>query len=85
MAVLSQGDHNFIYAYDGVYAPEYNLWGWFNNDKCKTLISKPKIFVVQTYEGYQLYDYCAMEMPLQKDFVIAQCVGYGKKIFGLGR
>lgn len=81
MAVLSQGNHYMMHAKDGVYEPDYDLWGQFTDDKCKTLINKPKIFVIQTYENYKPHDYCAMAIPLKPDFLIAQCLADGKKLF----
>lgn len=84
IAVLSKGYENFIYAKDGVYTHEYNLWRRFANEKCETLNAKPKIFIIQTYEGYKHHDYSEVARYVKPDFLIVQWITYGKQIFSLG-
>ena len=50
VAVLSHGDKGEISAKDEDYA-ESDLWTPFLADKCKSLVGKPKIFVIQACRG----------------------------------
>jgi caspase-like apoptosis-related cysteine protease len=51
MVILSHGDKGIIYAKDGVYKPEDKLWERFTDDKCPTLVGKPKLFFIQACQG----------------------------------
>ena len=53
VAVLTHGEHGFLYAFDQFYKPE-RLWSHFSADKCKTLAGKPKMFFIQACRGEQL-------------------------------
>jgi len=81
MAVLSHGEQGIIYAKDGAYKPEDNLWGRFTGDKCVTLASKPKLFFIQACQGdrldggvqlrTQVDGSSTFKIPIYADFLIA--------------
>lgn len=47
---LSHGEGNHIYAYDAKIELQ-TLTGLFRGDKCKSLVGKPKIFIIQACRG----------------------------------
>ncbi|XP_006767994.1 PREDICTED: caspase-6 [Myotis davidii] len=49
---LSHGEGNHIYAYDAKIEIQ-TLTGLFKGDKCKSLVGKPKIFIIQACRGNQ--------------------------------
>ncbi|MBZ3886009.1 Caspase-6 [Sciurus carolinensis] len=49
---LSHGEGNHIYAYDAKIDIQM-LAGLFKGDKCKSLVGKPKIFIIQACRGNQ--------------------------------
>lgn len=51
MCVLTHGELNYLYARDGKY-PVRHLIEAFDNDRCKTLDHKPKVFIIQAPGGY---------------------------------
>ena len=46
VCVLTRGEFNYLYARDGKYPVRYLIEA-FDNDRCKTLDSKPKVFFIQ--------------------------------------
>lgn len=46
LAFLSHGEDDHIFAYDGKISIQ-EITSLFKGDKCKSLVGKPKIFVVQ--------------------------------------
>ncbi|VVC43316.1 Hypothetical protein CINCED_3A009040 [Cinara cedri] len=82
MAVLSHGEQGIIYAKDGPYKPEDQLWGRFTGDKCLSLANKPKLFFIQACQGDRLDKGITMrtqvdgggssfKIPIHADFLIA--------------
>lgn len=54
VAVLSHGDDGeIIYAHDCPYQIS-SLWTQFTGDRCRTLVGKPKIFIIQACRGNEL-------------------------------
>ncbi|XP_034044421.1 caspase-6-like isoform X2 [Thalassophryne amazonica] len=47
---LSHGDSDHVYVYDGKISVEH-IMSLFKGDKCKTLVGKPKIFILQACRG----------------------------------
>lgn len=94
IAVLSHGEQGIIYAKDGAYKPEDQLWGRFTGDKCLTLASKPKLFFIQACQGDRLDGGVLMrtqvdggsssfKIPIYADFLIAYSTIPGKKLYTL--
>lgn len=94
IAVLSHGEQGIIYAKDGAYKPEDQLWGRFTGDKCLTLASKPKLFFIQACQGDRLDGGVHMrtqvdggsssfKIPIYADFLIAYSTIPGKKLYTL--
>jgi len=91
MGVLSHGYQDHIYAKDGAYKAEDNLWGRFTGDKCVTLASKPKLFFIQACQGDRLdggvrlktqVDCSSFKIPIYADFLIAHSTFPGKTSLG---
>lgn len=90
IVVLSYNDRGFIYAKDGIYRPDDNLWGRFDDDKCITLVGKPKLFFIQacsisdavSFEWKRdqgiPYD-LSFTTPIREDFLIVFSKIPGKK------
>lgn len=79
VAVLSHGDDGeIIYAYDSPYQIS-NLWKPFTGELCRTLVGKPKIFIVQACRGNDLDPGVKVEkdgvarfsIPTHADFLFA--------------
>lgn len=92
MAVLSHGEQGIIYAKDGAYKPEDNLWGRFTGDKCVSLAGKPKLFFIQACQGDRLDTGvhlrtqvdgggASFKIPNHADFLIAYSTIPGKNNF----
>lgn len=52
LAFLSHGEDDHVYSYDGKISIQ-RITSMFKGDKCKTLVGKPKIFIVQACRGDQ--------------------------------
>ncbi|XP_038134500.1 caspase-6-like isoform X1 [Cyprinodon tularosa] len=52
LAFLSHGEDDHVYSYDGKISIQH-ITSMFRGDKCKTLVGKPKVFIVQACRGDQ--------------------------------
>lgn len=53
IAILSHGEHGYIYARDCHYKFD-SIWNSFTANTCPTLAGKPKLFFIQACQGEQL-------------------------------
>lgn len=80
IAVLSYGEKGIIYARNGSYRPECNLWSRFTDDTCATLINKPKLFFIQACQVESDGSSFIQHIPhLSPDVLMAYSVIPGKK------
>ncbi|EAT33368.1 AAEL014348-PB [Aedes aegypti] len=79
VAVLSHGDEGeVIYAHDCPYQIS-SIWTQFTGDRCRTLVGKPKIFIIQACRGNDLDSGVKVEkdgvarysIPTNADFLFA--------------
>uniref|UniRef100_A0A3P9N1K6 Caspase-6 n=1 Tax=Poecilia reticulata TaxID=8081 RepID=A0A3P9N1K6_POERE len=52
LAFLSHGENDHVYAYDGKISIQ-DITAMFRGNKCRSLVGKPKIFIVQACRGEQ--------------------------------
>lgn len=57
MVFLSHGENDHIYTYDDKISVQ-DITSQFKGDKCKSLVGKPKIFIIQV-SGVPLKSTCA--------------------------
>lgn len=53
VAILSHGEHGYLYAKDTQYKLD-NIWHYFTANFCPTLAGKPKLFFIQACQGDRL-------------------------------
>lgn len=53
IAILSHGEHGYIYARDTHYKFD-SIWNSFTANHCPSLAGKPKLFFIQACQGEQL-------------------------------
>ncbi|XP_017108317.2 caspase-1 [Drosophila bipectinata] len=53
VAILSHGEHGYLYAKDTQYKLD-NIWHYFTANYCPTLAGKPKLFFIQACQGDRL-------------------------------
>ncbi|XP_050548177.1 caspase-1-like [Daktulosphaira vitifoliae] len=82
IVILSHGSNGHIYAKDRIYDPKNVFWDKFSEDRCPSLLGKPKIFFIQACQGI-LIDQgvelctqvdgvrCTFPIHLSADFFIA--------------
>ncbi|XP_063333300.1 caspase-6-like [Pelmatolapia mariae] len=50
LAFLSHGDDNYVYCHEGIISIQ-EITSMFKGDKCRDLVGKPKIFIIQACRG----------------------------------
>lgn len=82
MAVLSYGENGNIYAKNGSYRPECNLWSRFTDDTCASLVNKPKLFFIQACQVENAGSSFIEHIPnLSSDVLMAYSIIPGKKLY----
>lgn len=61
--ILSHDLMSYIHAKDKLY-PLQTIWGYFTDEKCPSLLGKPRIFVIQACQGSQTDDGILMKSKI---------------------